>query len=250
VSLTIPTDLLPVDGRFGCGPSKVRPEALSALADPRRAPGWARLTGRRPCKRRRGPDPLRAGRASTTLPDGYEVVLGNGGSTQFWDVASFCPGRAAVRRIERVRRVHSASSPAVSRGRRGSTEPAVTRVEPGTVDAPRSQPTPTRTRGRTTRPRRARPRPCAASTAPTPSCADAHRRHERGRGAAGRPGRRPTPTTSPPRRGSRPTAGCGSPCPVARRHRARAGASRPTRWVPDSLNLQLALDNSRGRTRR
>src|SRR4051812_45075147 len=84
--LTIPADLKPNDGRFGCGPSKVRPEQLQALAaavdlfgtSHRQAP-VKNLVGR-----------VRDGlRQLFSLPDGYEVILGNGGSTAFWDAAAF-----------------------------------------------------------------------------------------------------------------------------------------------------------------
>jgi phosphoserine aminotransferase len=83
--LQIPADLLPEDGRFGCGPSKIRPEAVSALATE-----GAALLGtshrQRPVKSLVGD--VRAGLAELfALPDGYEVALGNGGSTTFWDVA-------------------------------------------------------------------------------------------------------------------------------------------------------------------
>jgi phosphoserine aminotransferase len=85
--LTIPTTLLPTDGRFGCGPSKVRPEQLEYLATE-----GAKLIGtshrQAPVKNLVGH--VREGLASLfNLPDGYEVVLGNGGSTAFWDAASF-----------------------------------------------------------------------------------------------------------------------------------------------------------------
>lgn len=85
--ITIPQNLLPRDGRFGCGPSKVRPEQVAALAGPgaallgtshRQAP-VKDLVGRV----RRGLSDLFA------LPDGYEVLLANGGSTAFWDAAAF-----------------------------------------------------------------------------------------------------------------------------------------------------------------
>jgi phosphoserine aminotransferase len=86
MSLTIPTDLLPKDGRFGCGPSKVRPEALQALAT-----GGAELMG---TSHRQAPVKglVRRVREGLTelfdLPDGYQVVLGNGGTTAFWDAAT------------------------------------------------------------------------------------------------------------------------------------------------------------------
>jgi phosphoserine aminotransferase len=85
--ITIPADLLPADGRFGCGPSKVRPEAVEALA----AVGGAYLgTSHRQEPVRYMVSRLRNGLAEMfALPDGYEIVLGNGGSTVFWDIATF-----------------------------------------------------------------------------------------------------------------------------------------------------------------
>ena len=85
--LTIPADLLPADGRFGAGPSKVRPAQLDALA----ATGRGYLgTSHRQAPVRSQVGRLRAGlRELFALPDGYEVVLGNGGATEFWDIATF-----------------------------------------------------------------------------------------------------------------------------------------------------------------
>ncbi|MEJ7702437.1 MAG: hypothetical protein WKF47_01580 [Geodermatophilaceae bacterium] len=86
VDIIIPADLLPGDGRFGCGPSKVRPAALAGLADTgaalmgtsHRQPPVKRLVGR-----------VRQGLADLfALPDGYQVILGNGGTTAFWDAAA------------------------------------------------------------------------------------------------------------------------------------------------------------------
>jgi phosphoserine aminotransferase len=86
-TLTIPHELLPGDGRFGAGPSKVRTEALTALA----ATGASLLgTSHRQAPVKRLVGRLREGvSALFSLPDGYEVVLGNGGATAFWDVATF-----------------------------------------------------------------------------------------------------------------------------------------------------------------
>jgi phosphoserine aminotransferase len=86
-ALTIPAELLPSDGRFGCGPSKVRPEALEALAEV----GSTYLgTSHRQSTVRTQVGRLRRGLADLlSLPDGYEVLLGNGGSTLFWDIATF-----------------------------------------------------------------------------------------------------------------------------------------------------------------
>jgi len=81
---TIPSDLLPVDGRFGCGPSKVRPEQLAHLA------AHADLLG---TSHRQAPVKDLVGRVRRgvaelfSVPEGYEVLLGNGGSTAFWDAA-------------------------------------------------------------------------------------------------------------------------------------------------------------------
>jgi phosphoserine aminotransferase len=85
--IRIPAELLPADGRFGCGPSKVRPEALAALA----ATGTSYLgTSHRQPAVRSVVGRLRRGLADLFhLPDGYEVVLGNGGTTVFWDAACF-----------------------------------------------------------------------------------------------------------------------------------------------------------------
>ena len=88
VDIRIPPDLLPADGRFGCGPSKVRPEAVRALAD---AAGTYLGTSHRQKRVRSVVGRLRSGLAELlSLPAGYEVVLGNGGTTCFWDAATFC----------------------------------------------------------------------------------------------------------------------------------------------------------------
>ena len=83
--IVIPQSLKPRDGRFGSGPSKVRPEALAALA----ASGSSYLgTSHRQKTVRSVVGRVRAGLAGLfSLPDGYEVVLGNGGTTAFWDIA-------------------------------------------------------------------------------------------------------------------------------------------------------------------
>jgi len=84
--IKIPENLKPLDGRFGCGPSKIRPEALAALA----ASGSSILgTSHRQKPVKNVVHRVREGLGSLfSLPDGYEVVLGNGGSTAFWDIAT------------------------------------------------------------------------------------------------------------------------------------------------------------------
>jgi phosphoserine aminotransferase len=87
-SLAIPSHLRPSDGRFGSGPTKVRGEQLAALA----ATGTSYLgTSHRRDGVRSVVKRVRDGVADLfDLPDGYEVVLGNGGATLFWDIAIFC----------------------------------------------------------------------------------------------------------------------------------------------------------------
>ncbi|HTZ09986.1 MAG TPA: hypothetical protein VMB72_12990, partial [Acidimicrobiales bacterium] len=86
--IRIPDALKPADGRFGSGPSKVRPGQVDALAAA--APHYLG-TSHRQAPVRAVVGRVRAGlRELFSLPDGYEVVLGNGGTTCFWDVATFC----------------------------------------------------------------------------------------------------------------------------------------------------------------
>ena len=85
-TLVIPADLKPADGRFGAGPSKVRPEQIAALSSIKHVMGTSHR--QKPVKAQVGR--VRAGlRDLFQLPDGYEVVLGNGGSTAFWEIATF-----------------------------------------------------------------------------------------------------------------------------------------------------------------
>ncbi len=87
MSIEIPRELLPADGRFGCGPSKVRTAQVDALA----AAGVSLLgTSHRqaPVKNLVGSVRERLA-ALFRLPEGYEIILGNGGSTAFWDAAAF-----------------------------------------------------------------------------------------------------------------------------------------------------------------
>jgi len=85
-SIDIPRDLLPVDGRFGCGPSKIRSEQLAHLTASAAILGTSHRQA--PVKNLVGR--VREGLGSLfSLPHGYEVILGNGGSTAFWDAAAF-----------------------------------------------------------------------------------------------------------------------------------------------------------------
>ncbi|MCR2812873.1 phosphoserine transaminase [Microbacterium sp. zg.Y1090] len=85
--VTLPRDILPTDGRFGCGPSKVRAEQIASLV----GPGLALLgTSHRQAPVKSLVASVRANLGELfRLPDGYEVILGNGGSTAFWDAAAF-----------------------------------------------------------------------------------------------------------------------------------------------------------------
>ena len=86
-TLSIPAELLPHDGRFGCGPSKVRPEQVDYLASLGRS---ILGTSHRQAPVRSLVGQVREGLAELfSLPEGYEIVLGNGGSTAFWDIAAF-----------------------------------------------------------------------------------------------------------------------------------------------------------------
>ena len=87
MSIVIPNGIKPVDGRFGCGPSKIRPAALENFYK-----SGASILG---TSHRQKPvknvvHEVREGLKSLfSLPDGYEVILGNGGTTAFWDIATF-----------------------------------------------------------------------------------------------------------------------------------------------------------------
>ncbi|MFT4051222.1 MAG: phosphoserine transaminase [Microbacterium sp.] len=85
--VTLPREILPTDGRFGCGPSKIRPEQLAALA----GPGSVLLgTSHRQAPIKNLVGQVRMGLSDLLrLPDGYEIIVGGGGSTAFWDAAAF-----------------------------------------------------------------------------------------------------------------------------------------------------------------
>ncbi len=133
--IDIPTDLKPKDGRFGSGPSKVRPESVAALAatgtsflgTSHRRPAVKNVVGR-----------VRAGLTQLfDLPDGYEVVLGNGGATAFWDIATF--------NLIRERSQHlsfgefSSKFAAAAKSAPFLAEPTVVKSDPGTHPWPTSE---------------------------------------------------------------------------------------------------------------
>jgi len=86
-NITIPSELLPADGRFGSGPSKVLPEALDALRD--RAGDYMGTSHRQAPVKFQVAEMRNALAELLQAPDGYEIICGNGGSTAFWDAAAF-----------------------------------------------------------------------------------------------------------------------------------------------------------------
>ena len=132
MSITIPSELLPADGRFGCGPSKVRPAALEALA----ASGSSVMgTSHRQAPVKQLVGRVREGlRTLFSLPEGHEVVLGNGGSTAFWDAAAIG--------LVRERSAHGAYGEFSSKFATAVGEapfladPVVARAAPGTLALP------------------------------------------------------------------------------------------------------------------
>jgi phosphoserine aminotransferase len=134
-AITIPADLLPADGRFGSGPSKVRPEQLAYLTS----------IGRTVLGTSHRQQPVRAlvrrvkeGLSTFfALPDGYEVVLGNGGSTCFWDIAAF--GLVLERSQHLAFGEFSAKFASVTSRAPFLGEPTVVKAEPGTLPQPRAE---------------------------------------------------------------------------------------------------------------
>ncbi len=240
-----------------------RPLRLRALEGPPRAARAPRRRGRRVMGTSHRQKPvkavvarIRAGLAELLgAPDGYEVVLGNGGTTCFWDAAAFglVRERAAAPRLRRVllevRQGHRRarrSSP-TRRDRGAARRRAGTRVG-GDVRLRRRRLGPQRDLDRRDG------RRAAASASPA---AGAGRRHLGRRRAARRPGGRPTSTTSPRRSASPPTAGCGWRCSAPRRssaskssHGATAGSPSSCRCTPRWRTRARTRPTTRPRSRR
>jgi phosphoserine aminotransferase len=130
--LTIPDHLKPADGRFGSGPSKVRPAQIDALV----ASSTTLLgTSHRQAPVRSLVRRVREGLGALfSLPDGYEVVLGNGGTTAFWDVASF--GLVKERTQHLAFGEFSTKFASVVAAAPFLGEPTVVNGEPGTLPEP------------------------------------------------------------------------------------------------------------------
>ena len=135
MTVELPNNLKPADGRFGCGPSKVRPQAVQALSglastllgtSHRQAPVHALVRQ------------VREGLAALfELPEGYEVVLGNGGSTAFWDIAAFGLIRERAQHLSFGE--FSAKFVQVVSGAPFLGEPTVISSAPGTRPEPRAE---------------------------------------------------------------------------------------------------------------
>ena len=135
-ALQIPAAIRPADGRFGCGPSKVRPEQLARLAG-----AGSALMG---TSHRQAPVKQLVGRVRTglaelfSLPDGYEVVLGNGGTTAFWDAAA--AGLVRERALHLTFGEFSQKFATVTQGAPFLADPIVVTAEPGDAPEPTSDP--------------------------------------------------------------------------------------------------------------
>jgi phosphoserine aminotransferase len=134
-TVQIPAALKPADGRFGCGPSKVRPEALAALAARTDLMG----TSHRQAPVRDLVARVRSGLAELfALPGGYEVALGNGGTTAFWD--------AAAAWLVRERALHLSYGEFSQKFAKATgsapflADPIVIEAEPGDAPAPAADP--------------------------------------------------------------------------------------------------------------
>ncbi len=134
-SVQIPAELKPDDGRFGCGPSRVRPEALARIAERSDLMG----TSHRQAPVRDLVGRVRDGLGELfSLPDGYEIALGNGGTTAFWD--------AAAAWLVRERALHlsygefSSKFAKVTAGAPFLADPIMVEAEPGDAPAPVADP--------------------------------------------------------------------------------------------------------------
>ena len=131
----LPQELLPVDGRFGAGPSKVRPEQMSALA----ALGTVVMgTSHRQAPVKSLVRELRTGLSDLlSLPDGYEIVLGLGGASAFWDIATFGLIRDKAQHL--VFGEFSSKFATATQRAPFLAEPSVIEAVPGTVAEPRAE---------------------------------------------------------------------------------------------------------------
>jgi len=131
--IKIPDNLKPSDGRFGCGPSKILPASLANLAS-----NYGKVLG---TSHRQKPvkevvTQVRSGLKSLfSLPDGYEVVIGNGGSTAFWDIATF--GLIEKKSQHLVFGEFSSKFAAAAKEAPMIGDPSVIKTEPGSHPLPK-----------------------------------------------------------------------------------------------------------------
>jgi phosphoserine aminotransferase len=131
----IPADLKPADGRFGCGPSKVRPEALEKLAQQSKLMG----TSHRQAPVRDLVGRVRAGLAELfSLPEGYEIALGNGGTTAFWDAA--CAWLVRERALHLTYGEFSQKFAKATAGAPFLADPILVEADPGDAPVPSADP--------------------------------------------------------------------------------------------------------------
>jgi phosphoserine aminotransferase len=134
-TLSIPAELLPHDGRFGCGPSKVRPAQVDHLASLGRT---VLGTSHRQAPVRNLVGQVRDGLSELfSLPDGYEIILGNGGSTAFWDIAAF--GLVRDRAQHLVFGEFSAKFGSVTQKAPFLGASTIIKGEPGTLATPKAE---------------------------------------------------------------------------------------------------------------
>ena len=128
---TIPADLIPSDGRFGCGPSKVRVEQLQTIQDHASIMG----TSHRQSGVKDVVGSIRSGLTELfQLPEGYEIILSLGGATAFWDAASF--GLIRKKSAHLTYGEFSGKFATVSKQAPWLDEPQVVKAEPGTAPSP------------------------------------------------------------------------------------------------------------------
>ncbi|HJF12368.1 phosphoserine transaminase [Corynebacterium falsenii] len=128
---TLPSDLIPADGRFGCGPSKVRPEQLQAIQDHADLMG----TSHRQAGVKDVVGSVREGLSELfSLPEGYEIILSLGGATAFWDSAAF--GLIRNKSAHLTYGEFSGKFASVSKKAPWLEEPQVVAAEPGTAPSP------------------------------------------------------------------------------------------------------------------
>jgi phosphoserine aminotransferase len=133
--VSIPSDLKPGDGRFGCGPSKVRPESLAKLAEQSKLMG----TSHRQAPVRDLVQRVREGLGELfALPDGYEIALGNGGTTAFWEAA--CAWLIRERSLHLTYGEFSQKFAKAAKVAPFLGDPIVASAEPGDAPAPQGDP--------------------------------------------------------------------------------------------------------------